>query len=157
MSDPHTFMQRAIELAARSIATPGGGPFGAVVVYQDQVIGEGWNQVTLNNDPTAHAEVQAIRAACSRLGTFSLAGAQIFSSCEPCPMCLAAIYWARLAKMWFAATREDAAQVGFDDELLYRELPLPIAERRLATQQLDRAEGARVLQDWFSNPARVKY
>lgn len=157
MSRPHTFMQRAIELAARSIATPGGGPFGAVVVYQDQVIGEGWNQVTLNNDPTAHAEVQAIRAACGKLGTFSLAHAQIFSSCEPCPMCLAAIYWARLDKIWFAATREDAAQVGFDDDLLYRELPLPLAERRLPAEQLERSAGVRVLQDWFSDPGRVKY
>jgi tRNA(Arg) A34 adenosine deaminase TadA len=126
-------------------------------VLNEQVVGEGVNRVTTDNDPTAHAEVVAIREACSRLGNFSLAGAQIFSSCEPCPMCLSAIYWARLDKIWYAATRQDAAAVGFDDEFLYRELPLPLDQRRIPTQRLPLNEAQAVMQGWQHAPNKVAY
>ncbi len=107
-----------------------GGPFGSVVVRDGRVIGEGWNQVTSTNDPTAHAEVVAIRRACAAIGSFSLAGATLYASCEPCPMCLASAYWARVSRIVFANTREEAAAIGFDDQLLYDEIPKPIEERR---------------------------
>jgi tRNA(Arg) A34 adenosine deaminase TadA len=135
----------------------GGGPFGAVIVLGDEVVGEGTNRVTTQNDPTAHAEVVAIREACAKLKRFSLAGAQIFTSCEPCPMCLGAIHWARLDKIWYAATREDAARIGFDDDLLYRELSLPLAQRSTPLEQLARTEAVEVMQEWQANPTRVPY
>jgi tRNA(Arg) A34 adenosine deaminase TadA len=150
-------MQRALELAQRNAQSAGGGPFGAVVVHEGRIVGEGTNRVTQANDPTAHAEIEAIRSACAALARYSLAGAQIFSSCEPCPMCLGAIHWARLDKIWFAATREDAAAIGFDDALLYRELPLPASQRRLPLEQLDRDAALSVMQEWWRNPARVPY
>lgn len=147
---------KAIELARHNVSA-GGGPFGALIVLDDQIVGEGVNRVTTSNDPTAHAEVVAIRQACAKLNRFSLAGAQIFTSCEPCPMCLGAIHWARLDKIWYAATREDAARIGFDDELLYREIARPIQERTIPLQQLARAEALGMMQRWVKDPNRVPY
>jgi tRNA(Arg) A34 adenosine deaminase TadA len=147
---------KAIELARANVQA-GGGPFGAVIVLDGEVVGEGTNRVTTSNDPTAHAEVVAIREACQKLQRFSLAGAQIFTSCEPCPMCLGAIHWARLDKIYYAATREDAARIGFDDDLLYRELALPIAQRAVPLEQSARTEAVAMMQEWQSNPARVPY
>src|SRR6266404_1774250 len=120
------FMRRAVELSRERMRQNAGGPFGAVIVKAGEILAEGWNKVTSTNDPTAHAEVSAIRAACARLGTFSLAGCDIYTSCEPCPMCLAAIYWARLDRIYFANSREDAAAIGFDDALIYHEVAKPI-------------------------------
>ncbi|MBM3991755.1 MAG: nucleoside deaminase, partial [Planctomycetes bacterium] len=130
--DDRALMRRAIELARTSIGS-GGGPFGAVVAREGIVIAEGQNRVTAWSDPTAHAEVVAIRSACKALAAFQLERCTVYSSCEPCPMCLGALYWSRPARLVFACTRVDAAQAGFDDELIYRELPLPVAQRRLPT------------------------
>ena len=149
-------MRRAVELARDSVRR-GGGPFGAVIVKDGAVIAEGSNQVTSSNDPTAHAEVVAIRAACKALGDFSLLGCTIYSSCEPCPMCLGSIYWARLARLAFACTREDAARAGFDDELIYRELSLAPDLRRLPTSQLLRDEALTAFADWSLTPDRREY
>jgi tRNA(Arg) A34 adenosine deaminase TadA len=134
-----------------------GGPFGAVVVKDGAVIAEGWNRVTTTNDPTAHAEVVAIRRACQALGTFSLQGAEIFTSCEPCPMCLAAIYWARLDRITFASSREDAAAIGFDDELLYREVSKPIDDRAVPTIRLTLPEADALFAEWQIMPDKVLY
>lgn len=149
-------MRRAVELARDSVRR-GGGPFGAVIVKDGAVIAEGSNQVTSSNDPTAHAEVVAIRAACQALGDFSLIDCTIYSSCEPCPMCLGSIYWARLARLVFACTREDAARAGFDDELIYRELSLAPDLRRLPTSQLLRDEALAAFGDWSLTPDRREY
>src|SRR5262245_54463830 len=151
------FLERAIELAAIGMAQAGGGPFGAVVVQSERIVAEGFNQVTGLHDPTAHAEVSAIRAACRALGAFSLTGCEIYSSCEPCPMCLSAIYWARVERLYFAASRHDAAEAGFDDEWLYRELPLPLAQRRLPTRQLLREAALDAFAQWKAKPDRVPY
>ena len=134
-----------------------GGPFGAIIVKDGKVIAEGWNRVTSANDPTAHAEVTAIRDACETLGTFSLAGCEIYTSCEPCPMCLAAIYWARLDRIYFANTREDAAAIGFDDALIYGEVSKPIDERIIPTTRLILPEAAAVFAEWQAKPDKVAY
>ena len=134
-----------------------GGPFGAVVVKDGQILGEGWNRVTSTCDPTAHAEVVAIRKACEQLGTFSLKGCEIYTSCEPCPMCLAAIYWARLDRIWYANGRADAAAIQFDDDWLYREVALPIPERSLATTELLREEALVVFQAWEAKADKTRY
>ena len=130
---------------------------GAVVVKRGEIIGRGWNQVTSSNDPTAHAEVMAIREACQRLRTFRLDGCEIYASCEPCPMCLSAIYWARLSRLHFAATRQDAADAGFDDDLLYREIPLPIADRKLSTDQLLRESAVMAFAEWKAKANKIAY
>src|SRR5271165_5801426 len=127
----HTFMARAIQLSIQNVRSGRGGPFGAVVVKDGKVIAEAVNQVTSTNDPTAHAEVLAIRLACQKFGSFELRGCDIYASCEPCPMCLGAIYWARIEKVYFANTRDDAAVIGFDDDHIYREFALPIAARTI--------------------------
>ena len=150
-------MQEAIRLARASVRSGKGGPFGAVVVKRGKVIARGANVVTSDNDPTAHAEVEAIRAACRRLKTFSLHGCELYASCEPCPMCLAAIYWARLDRVFYAATRKDAARAGFDDELLYRELPLSPSRRKLAMKQLMRASALAAFSDWKRKADKVAY
>ncbi len=150
-------MRRAIALSRRNIGRPDGGPFGAVIVKDGQIIGEGTNQVTGSNDPTAHAEMVAIRAAAARLGSFRLKGCEIYTSCEPCPMCLAAVYWARLDRIWYGNNRKDAATIGFDDEFLYRELALPMPKRSLPIQQLLQAEAKDAFTDWFSDATRVSY
>ena len=149
-------MRRAIELARASVAA-GGGPFGAVVVRGDKVVGEGANRVVPDGDPTAHAEVVAIREAARELGSHVLAGCELYASCEPCPMCMAAISWARIERVAFACTREDAAAIGFDDDKLYRELALPPEEREVPGRALLRDEGLRAFADWRANDGRVAY
>ena len=151
------FMQEAIRLSREGMREGRGGPFGAVVVRDGLVVSRGWNQVTTANDPTAHAEVVAIREACRLSATFCLEDCEIYASCEPCPMCLGAIYWARLRGLFFAATRGDAAAAGFDDDLIYRELPLPPLTRRLPTTQLLREEALPVLEEWVRLAGKVPY
>ena len=151
------YLERAIELARQGMERGLGGPFGAVVVRDDQILAEGCNQVTSALDPSAHAEVVAIRAACQKLGSFTLAGCEIYSSCEPCPMCLAAVYWARLDKLYFAASRTDAAAIGFDDEFLYLELNKPLAARSLVAEQALRESSALVMQRWLQMPPDRRY
>ena len=150
------FMQRAIALAVENVRQ-GGGPFGAVIVRDGKILAEGVNRVTANHDPTAHAEVQAIRKAAALLQTFDLQGCDIYSSCEPCPMCLGAIYWAHLDHLYFAASKDDASEAGFDDAFIYRELPLPIHERKLTTETLLEAEGKQPFDEWMANTDRVEY
>ncbi len=156
-ADPSPFMRRAIELSRSHMLGGEGGPFGAVVVRDGRIVGEGWNRVTSACDPTAHAEITAIREACRALGTFELRGCEIFTSCEPCPMCLAAIYWARLDRVWYANTREDAAGIRFDDAWLYHEVALPQEERSLPSAQLLRDEALEVFRAWEAKPDKIRY
>ena len=149
-------LQQAIQVAKQNIAT-GGGPFGAVIIKDGQVISSAGNQVTTHNDPTAHAEVVAIRRACESLQTFDLSGCTLYSSCEPCPMCLGAIYWARLDKLFFAASREDAAAGGFDDSFIYDQIPLAVHERSLPTEQLLAEQGKSPFTDWLAKDDRTEY
>lgn len=151
-----TFMRRAIALAVENVKN-GGGPFGAVITRGDEIIAEGVNHVTAQHDPTAHAEVQAIRKAAERLQTFDLAGCDIYSSCEPCPMCLGAIYWAHLDHLYFAGTKNDAAAVGFDDAFIYKELPLPIHERKLPTEEMMHNEALAPFKAWSEKDDKVEY
>lgn len=151
------FMLRAIALAQSGMDSNSGGPFGAVVVKDGRIIGEGNNQVTSSNDPTAHAEIVAVREACKTLGSFQLDGCTIYTSCEPCPMCLGAIYWARPEKVFFACTREDAANVGFDDDFLYREMEKPLDERELPIFNLMREESLLVFRNWADKVDKVEY
>ena len=151
------FMARAIQLSMSNVQSRGGGPFGAVVVKGGEIVGEGANQVTLANDPTAHAEVVAIRAACRKLGTFDLEGCEIYSSCEPCPMCLGAIYWARLSRIYFANGHDDASKIGFDDSMIYRELAQPAAERKIPMVQMMRDEALAAFRAWENKPNKVEY
>lgn len=151
------FMRRAIELARDGMENGAGGPFGAVVVKNGKIVGEGCNRVTSTNDPTAHAEVVAIRAACQNLNNFQLDGCTIYTSCEPCPMCLGAIYWARLAKMFFACTREDAARVGFDDQMIYEEIERPIENRRIKSINFLREAGLTVFENWANKIDKTEY
>jgi guanine deaminase len=150
------FMRRAIALSSEMVQR-GGGPFGAIVVKDGKIVAEGANRVTVDNDPTAHAEVVAIRAACAALGSFALAGCEIYTSCEPCPMCLAAIYWARIERIYFANARSDAAAVGFDDDFLYREIPLPIEARAIPMRRLLADEANAVFRAWDTKPDKVPY
>ncbi len=154
---PSPFMRRAIELSRIHMRAGEGGPFGAVVVQGGRIIGEGWNRVTSTSDPTAHAEITAIREACRVLGTFELRGCELFTSCEPCPMCLAAIYWARLDRIWYANTRTDAAAIQFDDDWLYREVALPVGARSLPASQLLRDEALDVFREWERKPDKIPY
>ncbi len=151
------FMQEAIRLSIRNMRKNAGGPFGAVVVRGNRVVGRGWNQVTSTHDPTAHAEVVAIRDACRRLKTFQLDDCELYTSCEPCPMCLAAIYWARPKAVYFANTRKDAAEIGFDDDLIYREVALPIAGRSMPMKQMMREEAIEAFREWREKPDKVEY
>lgn len=151
------FMARAIELAIENVRAGGGGPFAAVVVKDGRIIGEGANRVTSTNDPTAHAEVVAIREACRALGDFQLAGCDVYTTCEPCPMCLGAIYWARPARVFYAATAEDAARFGFDDSLIGGELQRPIAERKIPMKQMMREEALRIFPLWSESPNKIEY
>jgi tRNA(Arg) A34 adenosine deaminase TadA len=150
-------MRRAIELSRERMRAGEGGPFGAVVVLDGEIIGEGWNEVTSTNDPTAHAEIVAIRSACERIGDFSLEGAVIYSSCEPCPMCLAAIYWARIDKLFYANIAEDAADVGFDDAYLYDELALEMVERELEAERILAEEAIAVFAEWDLMEDKIEY
>ena len=152
-----TFMRRAIALARAGMDAGHGGPFGCVVVKDGAIIGEGSNQVTSTNDPTAHAEIVAIRNACTSLNAFQLEGCSIYTSCEPCPMCLGAIYWARPATVFFACTREDAASVGFDDELIYNELAVPNDRRQRVMVSLLRDEGIALFTSWADKADKIAY
>lgn len=149
-------MQRAIDLAVENVRN-GGGPFGAVIARGGEIVAEGVNRVTSQHDPTAHAEVQAIRRACSELNTFDLTGMDIYASCEPCPMCLGAIYWAHLDHLYFAGTKDDAARIGFDDAFIYKELPLPIHERKLPTEAMMNHEAQAPFVAWEQKDDKVEY
>lgn len=150
-------MKWAIGLAQNGMDSNAGGPFGAVIVKGGEIIGEGWNQVTSTNDPTAHAEVMAIREACRRLGSFQLDGCVLYTSCEPCPMCLGAIYWARPAKVFFGCTREDAADIGFDDHFIYDEIEKPVEERQMEIGNFMRDEALEVFKRWANKPDKTAY
>ena len=151
------FMRRAIELAQNGVDANDGGPFGAVVVKNGEIIGEGCNQVTSTNDPTAHAEVVAIRNACQNLKNFQLNDCVIYTSCEPCPMCLGAIYWARPAKIFYACNKTDAARVGFDDQFIYQEIERSIESRQIETISFLRAEGLTVFKNWAEKLDKTEY
>jgi guanine deaminase len=151
------FLRRAIALATENVVASRGGPFGAVVVRDGQIVGEGANSVTMTNDATAHAEVVAIRAACTALGTFTLAGCELYTSCEPCPMCLSASYWARLDRIYFACSAEDAARAGFDDAFLYAEFRKDQPQRSLPAAQLLRDEGWSSFATWLESPNKIEY
>ena len=150
-------MRRAIELAQSGVDDGLGGPFGCVVVKDGEIVGEGCNQVTSTNDPTAHAEVVAVREACRNLNSFQLTGCDVYTSCEPCPMCLGAIYWARPSRIFVAGTREDAAAAGFDDELFYSEIEKPNDDRQLKMESLLREESQKVFERWMTKPDKVEY
>jgi guanine deaminase len=151
------FMRRAIELSRQHMQAGHGGPFGAVVVRDGKIIGEGWNSVTSSYDPTAHAEVMAIRRACEAMQNFDLSDCEIYTSCEPCPMCLAAIYWARIGAIYQANTRDDAAAIEFDDAYLYRELLKPLDQRDVPVRQLLRDEAQVVFREWTQKSDRIEY
>jgi guanine deaminase len=152
-----TFLRRAIQLAAENAGQGRGGPFGAVIARDGAIVAEGSNLVTASNDPTAHAEVVSIREACRVLGSFELRGCTIYASCEPCPMCLSAIYWARLDALYYSASRHDASGAGFDDGFLYEQIPLPEAERTLPTLRLLAEESGEPFAIWRANPAKIAY
>lgn len=154
--DPE-FMRAAIRLAIENVELGRGGPFGAVVVKDGRIIASGANAVTATNDPTAHAEVVAIRRACTALGSFQLEGCVVYCSCEPCPMCLGALYWARPDAVFFGATKEDAAAIGFDDRFIYAELERPMAERMRPMRQLLREEALAAFTKWRDSPLKVPY
>ncbi|MGO8928342.1 MAG: nucleoside deaminase [Limisphaerales bacterium] len=151
------FMREAIGLSIRMMRRGKGGPFGAVVVRNGKVVGRGSNQVTSTNDPTAHAEILAIRQACQRLKTFRLDDCDLYASCEPCPMCLSAIYWARVGSVFYANTRQDAAKIDFDDDFIYREVALPIGKRTLKMKQLLREEAFDAFAEWQQKTDKVLY
>lgn len=168
MSEPETgrerdlrLLRRAIELSRERMLAGAGGPFGAVIAptsaITGEIVGEGWNRVTSALDPTAHAEVVAIRSACERLGRFELSGLTIYSSCEPCPMCLAAIYWARLDRLVYANSRAEAAAIGFDDALIYTQIALPLEQQTLPTERLDLAEARAVFALWQTKADKIDY
>jgi len=151
------FMAEAIRIAVESATSGLGGPFGAVVVRAGEVVASGANRVVSTGDPTAHAEIVTIRRACKHLGSFQLFGCELYSSCEPCPMCLGAAYWARVDRIWFAATREDAAEAGFDDAFLYDEFAMPLSERRIPTENLMRTEAAEGFRAWLGFRQKAPY
>ena len=156
MSFQEEFMRRAIACSCENIKL-GGGPFGAVIVKDGKIIAEGANKVTINNDPTAHAEVMAIRNAAKNLNDFNLSGCEIYTSCEPCPMCLSAIYWARIDKIWYANTKTDAKNIGFDDSFIYDEVKLPLEERAIPIIQLLREEGLQAFKQWERKEDKTEY
>ena len=156
MNLKNNFMLRAIELSINSVNTAG-GPFGCVVVKENKIIAEGSNKVTSSNDPTAHAEVVAIREACKKLNTFDLSGCEIYTSCEPCPMCLSAIYWSRLDKIYYANTREDAKNIDFDDSFIYTEIPKKIDDRNIKMVQMLRDEALKAFEIWDKKVDKIKY
>lgn len=155
MSNP--FMKRAIELAVENVRLERGGPFGAVIVRDGVIVAEGYNVVTSSCDPTAHAEVTAIRRACAALGSFHLGGCEIYTSCEPCPMCLGAIYWAHLDRIYFGCTHTDAAGAGFDDSAIYQEMRLPLTARRIPIVGMDRDSAMEAFDAWKVSNERVRY
>lgn len=150
-------MREAIRLSIENVESGKGGPFGAVVVKDGEIIASGANEVTTSNDPTAHAEVVAIRKACERLGSFQLDDCEIYCSCEPCPMCLGAIYWARPSRIYYANTKKDAADIQFDDDFIYKEIDLPIDGRKLQTTQLLRDEALVAFTKWKDSTDKLEY
>lgn len=150
------FMRRAIELSRESVER-GGGPFGAVIVRNGEIIAEGSNGVTINNDPTAHAEVTAIRNACAKISDFKLDDCEIYSSCEPCPMCLSAIYWAGIKRIYFANNKADAKAIGFDDSFIYDQIPLAPAKRTVPSQEMMRSQAIKVFEMWDRKTDKVEY
>jgi guanine deaminase len=156
MMTKEELMHRAIELSVNSVKS-GGGPFGAVIARNGEIIAEGSNCVTIDNDPTAHAEVSTIRKACKQLGTFDLAGCEIYTSCEPCPMCLGAIYWAHLDKIYYANDRKDAAKIGFDDDFIYQEISLEPYRRLKPSEILLRDEAIKAFQMWEKKTDKTEY
>jgi guanine deaminase len=151
------FMREAIRLSLRMMRRGKGGPFGALVVKNGKIVGRGWNEVSSSNDPTAHAEIIAIRQACQRLRTFQLDQCDLYTSCEPCPMCLSAIYWARLRRVFYGNTREDAAKIAFDDDFIYREVALPIRKRKLVMKQVLHREALAAFAEWERKADKVMY
>jgi|TARA_B110000438_G_scaffold284610_1_gene313836 guanine deaminase len=150
------FMLRAIKLSIESVKT-GGGPFGSVIVRDNKIISEGFNKVTTTNDPTAHGEIVAIREACKKLNNFNLSGSELYSSCEPCPMCLSAIYWGRIDKVYYANTRKDAQEIDFDDSLIYSEFKKNIDKRKIPMIQIMRNEALKAFELWDKKSDKVKY
>ena len=157
MENQKKFMREAIRLSIENVQSGNGGPFGTVIVKNGNIIASGVNKVTQSNDPTAHAEIVAIRSACETLGTFQLVGCEIYCSCEPCPMCLGAIYWARPDRIYFANTREDAADINFDDNFIYNELDVSISQRKLPTTQLLRDEAQMAFTQWRESTEKTEY
>ncbi len=157
MTSREDFMRRAIAISGERMRAGLGGPFGAVVVKDGKIVAEGFNKVTSSADPTAHAEVVAIREACAALGRFSLEGCELYSSCEPCPMCLGAIYWSRLDRVYFANDRNDAARIGFDDDHIYREFAKAMDERHLEFIHMPLPEARAIFQEWVDKPDKVRY
>ena len=156
MNLKNNFMLRAIELSINSVNTTG-GPFGCVIVKENKIIAEGSNKVTSSNDPTAHAEVVAIREACKKLNTFNLTGCDLYTSCEPCPMCLSAIYWGRIEKIYYANTKDDAQKIDFDDSLIYSELLKNVKKRKISMVQMMRDEALKAFELWDKKTDKVKY
>ena len=150
------FMKRAIELSIQNIKN-NGGPFGCIIVKENKIIAEGKNSVTFSNDPTAHAEVVAIRKACKKLNTFSLAGCDLYTSCEPCPMCLSAIYWSRIDNIFYANTRDDAKKINFDDSLIYSEIPKKNEEKKIPMKQMMRNEALKAFDLWDKKTDKIEY
>ncbi len=157
MKEKEGFMREAIRLSIENMRAGNGGPFGAVIVKDGKIIARGFNQVTSSNDPTAHAEVVAIREACKVLNSFQLEDCEIYTSCEPCPMCLGAIYWARPSKMYYANTKKDAANIGFDDQFIYEELDLPLDKRQLSAEQLLQDEAIVAFTEWEEKTNKIEY
>ena len=152
-----SFMEKAIEVALENVISNQGGPFGAIVVKDGKIIGTGRNEVTASNDPTAHAEVQAIRAACQYLNDFQLIDCEIYTSCEPCPMCIGAIYWARPKAVYYACTKEDAAKIGFDDQFIYEQLSLPIDQRNITMKQISPNQYELPFKTWEKSKDKTQY
>ena len=157
MENQKKFMREAIRLSIENVQSGNGGPFGTVIVKNGKIIASGVNKVTQSSDPTAHAEIVAIRSACETLGTFQLVGCEIYCSCEPCPMCLGAIYWARPDRIYFANTRKDAADINFDDNFIYNELDVSISQRKLPTNQLLRDEAQAAFVQWRESTDKIEY
>ena len=157
MENQKKFMREAIRLSIENVQSGNGGPFGTVIVKNGNIIASGVNKVTQSSDPTAHAEIVAIRSACETLGTFQLVGCEIYCSCEPCPMCLGAIYWARPDRIYFANTKEDAADINFDDNFIYNELDVSTTQRKLPTTQLLRDEAQMAFTQWRESTAKIEY
>ena len=154
--DKRELMKRAIELSIGSV-NGGGGPFGAVIAREGEIIAEASNSVTIDNDPTAHAEVNAIRRATRKLGSFDLSGCEIYTSCEPCPMCLGAIYWSHIDKIYYANNRKDAAEIGFDDDFIYQEIPLPLEQRKKPIEAFMRSEALVAFEKWKAKDDKTEY
>ena len=152
----NNFMRRAIELSIQNIKD-NGGPFGCVIVKKNKIIAEGINRVTFNNDPTAHAEIIAIRNACEKLNTFNLEECELYTSCEPCPMCLSAIYWSHIKKIYYGNSRLDAAKIGFDDDFIYNELNKKLSSRKIPMKQINQSEAKKAFFDWEEKVDKIEY